>query len=1078
MLSVHHSNSLERLADALAQALTSTPLAPMVPEIIVVPANGLGRWLNTALTERLGIVANVRFVLPASYSWTLIRSVLADIPERSPLAPEVLQWRIARLLQQVPDNAAFVPVRRYLGAGNPARRLELARELAALIDRYAIERSGWIEAWIDGKRVAALEDSASHQAWQAALVRMIARESPNLPHVHPRERFFAALDRDMVAQSVLPSRVSVFGVAALPQLYLDFFAQLGRYVDVACFVPNPCREYWGHVERHRKVERAALAGERLAAYLESGNRLFASLAQQGRAFFDALVQLDAPGEALFVEPAGATLLATLQRDVLDLAEGGEPVLLAADDASVRIANCHSAVREAEVLHDYLLSRFAADASLRCEDILVLTPDIERYGSAIDAVFGAVTGPERIPMAIRGRAPLAGAPIVRSFQTLLEVVKGRLSADAVLDLLEIDALARRFRIEAGELRTIRGWIERLGIRWGRDEAHRVQLDLPREGLTSWEAGLDRLFLGSALGADVPFAEVVPFAEADGAQSDLIGRFSAFAARLFELADATQRPHSVSGWARLWIEALNAFFAPEAEEALHLARVRQVLQTMSGDAQLARFDEALPIAAMTGVLEAELARGSTSGQAMTGGVAVGDLAGEHIVDARIVCMVGLNDDGFPRRDPTRSFDLIDRHPQPGDLRRRDEDRYAFLRALVAARETLYLSYSGRDQHHDSERPPSVVLAELCDAIRRRARCADGGDAVDTLTTLYPLQPFSPRYGNTPGLITYAQPWQPERTETPQPFVAPDLVLPSDAEERVVSVDALLRFWRNPARFFLQERLGVALLRAEDPLADHEPFELSGLREFRVRAALLAHGAGAAALLPRLRAQLQAQAILPGGVMGEAALALTRRRLSVLMRELEQIDHLTPGAHDIDLELEGFRITGLVGELYPQGRVSARPGQLRSIDLVHGWILHLLLNASEASGMPSRLLGIDDDKLLVHGWGGMDRVQATQALGGLLALYDEGLRSVLPFFPETSRAWARPHQSAQSQKTPRERAREQWEGSDFQRQRADAPRRAPESADPYIALAMRDRADIFDARFQAVAHAVFDRLFAASE
>ncbi len=1077
MLSVHHSNSLDRLADALAHTITTAPLAPMTPEIIVVPATGLARWLTTALTERIGIVANTRFVLPASYSWTLIRSVLADVPERSPLAPEVLQWRIARLLGQLPSTPAYAPVRRYLGEGGAARRLDLARELAALIDRYAIERPGWIEAWIDGKRVAELEPFAAYQAWQAGLLRSIARESPNLPHVHPRERFFRALDGDIVAQSCLPGRVSVFGVGALPQLYLDFFAQLGRHVEVTVYVPNPCREYWGQIDRHRRVERAALAGERLAAYLESGNRLFASLAQQGRAFFDELVKLDSPGDQLFVEPSRPSLLAAIQRDILDLVEPTEKLALSVDDASIRIANCHSSVREAEVLHDYLLSRFEADPTLRCEDILILTPDIDHYGGAIDAVFGAVTGPTRIPVAIRDRAPLASVPIVQSFNALLDVAKGRLEASPVLDLLEIDAIARRFRIEPSGLRQLRDWVDKLGIRWARDEAHRSQLELPPERAATWEAGLDRLLLGSALGADEMFGGVVPLAEVEGADAELIGRFGDFTARVFALADATRRRHGVSAWVRLWLDALSDFFAPGAEDELALARVRQALIGMSVDAQLAQFDEALPIAAAATMLQAELARAVGTGRASSAGVAVCDLAGEQVVDARIVCVLGLNDDTFPRRDPKRGFDLIDRAPRAGDLRRRDADRYAFLRALVAARETLYLSYSGRDQHHDSERPPSVILAELFDAIRRRAAGSDGSDPVEALTTRHPLQPFSARYGRDDergaALRTFAQPWQPVDVLPVSAFVAHGLELPADDEANVVRVESLIRFFRNPARHFLQERLGVGLLRAESQIAEHEPFELDGLAGFRVRQAMLEARAASVEAVAAMRPRFQAQALLPVGAIGEAALAHELGKTTPLLREIERLAHSEPSTRDVEFDIGKIRLTGVIREIYPQGRLSARPGRLRAIDLLDGWIWHLVLNACEPTPAPSITFGLEKDVLRTHRWRGLTPDEATGALADLLALYEQGSRSVLPFYPESSYAWAKEPASPNAKKSALERAKAAWGGNEFQ-----SEKQRPESADPYFALAARDRAEIFDASFDNVARHVYGPLLAASE
>ena len=69
-----HSNRVERLADALAVALRNMPeAAPLASPHIVVPHGGLGRWLERALAERMGIAFGLRFVLPGQFLWELDR---------------------------------------------------------------------------------------------------------------------------------------------------------------------------------------------------------------------------------------------------------------------------------------------------------------------------------------------------------------------------------------------------------------------------------------------------------------------------------------------------------------------------------------------------------------------------------------------------------------------------------------------------------------------------------------------------------------------------------------------------------------------------------------------------------------------------------------------------------------------------------------------------------------------------------------------------------------------------------------------------------------------------------------------
>ena len=79
---------------------------------------------------------------------------------------------------------------------------------------------------------------------------------------------------------------------------------------------------------------------------------------------------------------------------------------------------------------------------------------------------------------------------------------------------------------------------------------------------------------------------------------------------------------------------------------------------------------------------------------------------------------------------------------------------LEALLAAREKLYISWVGRNVRDNSEQPPSVLLSQLRDYL---ARGWDLEPGLRQLTTEHPLQPFSRRYFEEGGLLTFAREWR---------------------------------------------------------------------------------------------------------------------------------------------------------------------------------------------------------------------------------------------------------------------------------------------------------------------------------
>ncbi|MCX7892239.1 MAG: exodeoxyribonuclease V subunit gamma [Burkholderiales bacterium] len=1055
MLRVHPSNRAEVLARELAALMRGSPLPPLAPEVILVGASGTARWLALALADALGVAANVRFAFVASYVWELVARVVPGVPRESPLEPEVLKWRIAALLPRF--AAAHPPLARYLADGDALKAYQLCERVAAAFDRYLAYRPEWIAKWARGESATSSPD----ETWQAALWREIAARLPEPARAHPRERFLARLEADEDARAALPPRLHLFAIEALPPPYLETLRCVGAHRDVHVWLVNPCREYWPLIEDPRRVARARVRDAGVGAHRETGNRLLASLGRHGRALIDALVEEEGGAEGDFRDPAAGrtTLLAALQSDVLNLRERGDEgaPLLAPDpaDRSLAIHVCHSPMREVEVLHDQLLDRFERDPTLRPADVLVLLPDVALYAPFVDAVFGTAPDARRIPYAIADRPAGSASAVMRAFRALLALPDGRLEAEAVLALAESPIVARRFGIAAEDLATLRGWVREAGIRWGRDETTRTRLGLPPERAHSWRAGLERLFLGYATagdGADL-FAGVAPVAAIEGGDALLAARLARFAETTFEIDERLRTPRTLAAWRETLCDALEALFAPEEDEAADVLAIRDALAELAGRAAEAGYRERVPLAVVRAHLESALAPSPASQAFFAGGVTFAAITPARPVPARLVCLVGLNDGSFPREDRPPGFDLVAKGPRPGDRVKRDEDRYAFLAALLASRESLYVSYVGRSIRDNKPLPPSPLVAELADAALRAYPPEARAAMRESIIVEHPLQPFSRRYGGDGALFTYAAEYA-RRDAPPQPpRFAGRRIAPPAGPAAVVTIGELARFMANPARHFFEQRLALRLAAADGPIDDAEPFaldELAGWQADQRAFALLAAGRSRA----EVRAVLRASGLLPEGAAGDAALEARLRDIEPIVAALAQARFRDP--LDAELDLGGVRLAVRLDNLTPEGRLAWRAGRLRAQDRIAAWVAHLALCALAPAGVACRTRLVT--RTASTGFAAAESPR--ERLADLASLYRDGEREPLPFFPETAHAYVAA--LAGGGREAIAKAAKAWER---------------EREDPYFALGFGDL-EALDERFAALAERVLGPMLAAEE
>src|SRR5689334_3108242 len=134
------------------------------------------------------------------------------------------------------------------------------------------------------------------------------------------------------------------------------------------------------------------------------------------------------------------------------------------------------MREVEALHDQLLALLQDDA-LEPHQIVVMAPEIETYAPVIEAVFGAHSGRPAIPFSVADRRTRSTHAPIDALFALLETLRGRMTAGAVLDLLGLDTIRERFAIALEELGRVREWVEESGVRWGVDAQHRIEEGQP-------------------------------------------------------------------------------------------------------------------------------------------------------------------------------------------------------------------------------------------------------------------------------------------------------------------------------------------------------------------------------------------------------------------------------------------------------------------------------------------------------------------------------------------------------------------------------------------------------------------------
>jgi exodeoxyribonuclease V gamma subunit len=985
------SNRTEALADALATQVRDQPLAPWEKEVIVVQSRGMERWLSLALTERLGIWASSWFPFPRRLTeWVLENLGRGRAEGADPYEPNRLMWTIAEELRQSPPEE----LADYVGRGDEERTLRLASQVARVFDDYVVFRPDLLARWSN--------DRETH--WQAELWQRLRKLLGPTDLATRITEATKALESETKSHSLPLTRLHLFSLETLPPLFLQFFTELSRSVQTTMYLLEPSREYVGDVVPKR--EREALEpGAR------EGHALLSDIGRLSRDFQQLLLETDgAAGRQVeaFESPGRETLLRSIQSDILEFRSPPEPEArqpARADDHSISVHACTGPMREAHAVHDLVRGALEDDPSLRPEDIVIMTPDLDAYAPVFRAVFGEGKG-HRIPFEVHDRRTRDDASFYDDFLAALEVLDSRFSVLDVMRLLDTSSMRNEARFTQEERARLTELLSAAGVRWGIDAAHRREQGFPEEGLHAWQSGLDRLFLGFAAMPDsaAVFEGLLPRGAPSLGDAELIARLSALCGVLFELQQRTRGPLPLDTWADELGRLCVRLFSEDDETSSAVRNVRDALESLRTLAAEGGYTGRVSLETVRRELRRRLVNQTPPAGFLRRGVTVTELVPLRSVPFRVVCLAGMSEDAFPRGDDRPSFDRTRDAHRPGDRNKRDDDRHSFLQALLCARDRLIVTYSAPPGGLRTSANPSPVVSELRESVNDYYASSGGEGLLEPV--VHPLHAFDPACfggGAVPKSFSsrYAEIG---RVVSGEPAPMPRLELRAEVkvedDAQSLGVGELANWLWNPMKQFIDRVLRAQFERSELYEPTGALTELSPLDAAKVGDTALRAGLRSNALLRYLDAAPE----FPDGNWGRfRRQRLAREVEAIAAREALAAPRSPVRTEQLELTVGGTLLEGTLDGVTETLRLIKRftkPG--RRAELVV-WIEHLMMQAA-AGPLPSRtdlVLRGEASTVELVSFEPVDDPHAE--LEALVEMYQRSQEAPLPLIERASREFA---------------------------------------------------------------------------
>jgi exodeoxyribonuclease V gamma subunit len=1006
---------MEILMQGLSSILAEAGEDPLMPHWITVQSRGMKQWISLKLAESLGVCANMRFVFPRPLVDELLSHFTAFDHPNETVDEDFFFWSVLKLVREIRTLKELSGIDAYLREDRTGKRLfQVSRKIATLFDDYSVYRPDMLLDWQKGSRKEALQDPSAE--WQAFLFQKMMETRP-LDHPAARtQAFLQGFSKEKFNTAGLPSRISLFGISVLPELFVQVFEKVASVMDIHVFLLTPSSRFFFDIRPDREVEKRAVKEGVPPEFLfdEPVNPLLASLGAAGIRFHSGLeaFHYQEPFDDLFLDPVeeGVSMLWVLQSDILNLyhrKEGGETLPLAVDpsDTSISVHACHSPIREAQVLKDLLLAEFENNPDLAPHDIIVMMPDIEAYAPFIESVFSLETP---LPFSISDRRKRSESEPLEVFLKILALQGSRLEKSLVLDLLLSGSIAGKFKISLDDTTKIEQMIDNANILWGRDGEHRKGLGFEAFAENTWQFGLNRLFMGMAMpeGYDGLVQGILPCESFEGLDLEVLGKLAAFCHALFSGLSGLEGEKTLAAWTRVFRQLARSMLDENPETAEDLFFLMETLDELESGAKKAGFTDAVSFDLVHSLLAQKLDLNISQGNFMSGNITFCNILPMRSIPFKIVVLMGMDESAFPKKVFSPGFNLMKKFPRPRDKNDRNEDLYLFLETLLSAREKFIITYTGMSIRDNSLIPCSGVVSELMEVMDQGFVFPKGY----SYRFFHPLHPFDGSYFNGTGpLFSYsgdncrmAAALLGERRKK-RPFVEiPDQEKLGDPVQDI-SLDEVIRFFKNPLEGFVKSGLNLTFKLLEEEKEDWEAFTVAGLDQYLLGSLLLEKEAESPHdrdLYPVFRAM----GSLPPGRKGRLEYEKLMALADPLVREARKIAAIPPlPTLAAEIQENGIRVSGRITHVRETGAYLIGFGRLNGSRLLSAWIRHLFLNAAGPRDYPRQTFLVGRDtrgKKPLSNYRFPDLGRGAEGyLEELVQIFQKGIQTPFYFSPETS-------------------------------------------------------------------------------
>lgn len=1041
MLKIYYSNKLSIHKNFISSIIQNDPIVnPLEKEIIIVQNLNIIQWIKVELSKNLGIIANIYFPSLNRFILDISNCFIPNFSVKNILNEKTIAWKLMEIIPSLFYKSEFRLLKKYFQKDQDKKKLyQFSISLSKLYNKYLIYHPEWIKSWENQNHI--IEIKNCNQEWQKIL--WIHLKQTLNEFKWNKINFYQQLINKFNTKKIkipnkIPKRIFIFNITTFPLLYLQIFNSLSNHIDVNIMIVNPHNyDYITHnlkntfseeIKKNKKYyfeeKKNNLKTKKLKFnLLKNKNFLidFFKKSKQNELYFLNLFKTYKK-ITFFKKPSGDFLLNFLQKDIFDLQNNfalKKKVInknfylkkeIDKKDTSITFHLCQNKRREIEVLHDHLLSLFKHNPKLAPKDIIVMAPNINDYADYIEVIFNKkLTKNCTIPFFILEKNITQIYPILQKFLNFLELFKTKFEPEKVLNILEISELSKKFLFKKSDLCLLRILIKNSEICWGLDEIDKKYLKIPQTNKNTWIFGLKRMLLGYVMNSNNRlWNKISAYGEYSNKSIELIEKLSIFIQSLIFWRNILKKEKKIIDWMSICQPLLNSFFEFDQEISEKRITILKGWKNIFNAGIKSEYKNKISFDLILDQFKMYCNSTKIFHLNYSSINFCSLLFAYTNISFKVVCLLGINKDKFPKIHKNLEFDLMNEKFNYNYKYKKNDDYYLFLKIFSSTKKNLYISYS-KYSFEGQKKYPSVIINKFLEYIAQKFFFKKHKNLSFNKNLEKIKKYLVIKHTSAPFLIenylkhniyqSYSNQWLQAIQKVNEKHDSPTQIIFQKKNHffKEILLEQLLSFYKNPIKTFFQNQLKINFFNRKVELPKEEPFLLNQHKKYKLNKYLLDNILQKKSLKDTIK-NLYASGSLPIGNFAKICLRKQIEEMKPLINKLK-IKYKELNHHQlINIKIKNTHLLGNLKNIQKDGVIRYRPGNLTIEDGMSLWIEHLFFSLIVSRGK-SYFFGKNNTKWKFES---ISKKEAQINILQLIEGFNEGMSEPFPLLLKSGWNW----------------------------------------------------------------------------